>query len=795
MNKKKLIFCIAAVVLCIAAVTGTLLYRQLRRDPHRKDLLLSLPFDEGSGTVVSDASGSLPDKEVNYVFSHAAYLEQNLEPEWRKQGISGSCLLFDGYSTYINYSKNDISIEGDTFSVSVWVAPRTFEWDDPNAAETGNDSLTGIVCQSNKSKNQGFLLGYQRFGRLSFQVGIGNDWLTVWSNGDNLKKYEWNFVTATFDSNAGEMCLYLNGELVASRSVPAGAQIAHAKNMPLLVGRNGETERLTAAFLNVHSGLMDELNLYRCALTPEEVASYYSKAKISEIDFQELWLQNLLTDDIYRPQYHGGPYQNWMNEPHAPIYYNGTYHLFFQENMSGPYWKNICWGHLVSTDMVTWTPVKEAITPTEYSVVPDGVWSGGAAYDANGVPLLFFTAGNDSFSSVEGLISNQNIGIAYPADLSDPNLTEWIIYDQLAIAQQPGEGRTGEFRDPHIWKEGDTWCMVICSGSTAQAGGTALLYTTNRLELLPDGTIDMDWNYAGCVYEMENQSMLYGTSWELPIILPVSNEAGTVTRYLFLFSPAPASIADNKIYYFIGDFDLKTGKFTPDTSFQDTPHMLDYGCNVFTGPSAFTDPVSGDIYLFSIMQDQRSAAEQGAAGWAHNVGIARKLWLNEDGTDLKMSPADALHNLEDQVLVDQSNLSVTDANKLLAAVSADMLYINLVIDAKDALSFGINIKKGGTRDCTTFAYDAAKELISGETKNKGAAASTNYVSGVLPLENGKLSIELYIDRSLVEAFFNNTKSISMRAYTDDPASLGMDIFADGDIMVERLYVASMKSIY
>ena len=110
--------------------------------------------------------------------------------------------------------------------------------------------------------------------------------------------------------------------------------------------------------------------------------------------------------------------------------------------------------------------------------------------------------------------------------------------------------------------------MVVCSGSATSNGGSVLLYTTDTLELKADGTIDMDWQYKGVVYEMENQSMLYGTSWELPIILPVSNEAGTITKYFFSISPAPASSADNKAYYWVGDFDVATGKFTPDEEFQ-----------------------------------------------------------------------------------------------------------------------------------------------------------------------------------------------------------------------------------
>ena len=64
------------------------------------------------------------------------------------------------------------------------------------------------------------------------------------------------------------------------------------------------------------------------------------------------------------------------------------------------------------------------------------------------------------------------------------------------------------------------------------------------------------------------------------------------------------------VYYFLGDFDAKTGKFTPDEHFDNNPALLDYGCNVFTGPSVFVDPQSGDTCVFSIMQDQRTGAEE-----------------------------------------------------------------------------------------------------------------------------------------------------------------------------------------
>lgn len=54
---------------------------------------------------------------------------------------------------------------------------------------------------------------------------------------------------------------------------------------------------------------------------------------------------------------------------------------------------------------------------------------------------------------------------------------------------------------------------------------------------------------------------------------------------------------------------------------------------------------------------------------------------------------------------------------------------------------------------------------------------------------------IYIDRSLVEGFFNSYKSISIRAYVEDPASLAISLFAKGDVVIESLYVAAMGSIF
>lgn len=123
-----------------------------------------------------------------------------------------------------------------------------------------------------------------------------------------------------------------------------------------------------------------------------------------------------------------------------------------------------------------------------------------------------------------------------------------------------------------------------------------------------------------------------------------------------------------------------------------------------------------------------------------------------------------------------------------------MLYIKATLVPKDNQEFGIRVKSDGGRNMTTYSYSAVEGKLFGITKNKAKDASTNSVEGAFTLEDGKLTMEIYIDRSLVEAFFNETKAISIRSYGDYEAQ-GVELFADGEVMVESIYVATMKSIY
>lgn len=124
-------------------------------------------------------------------------------------------------------------------------------------------------------------------------------------------------------------------------------------------------------------------------------------------------------NDIQRPAYHLIAPGKWMNEPHAPVYYKGNYHIFYQANVHAPIWNHIQWGHMISTDMVHWRDLPLALETEEGSLDPDGCWSGSALIDKNGLPRIYYTAGNNE------KFPNQSVAMAV-SDAEDMELDAGI---------------------------------------------------------------------------------------------------------------------------------------------------------------------------------------------------------------------------------------------------------------------------------------------------------------------------------------------------------------------------------
>src|SRR3982751_7133913 len=65
----------------------------------------------------------------------------------------------------------------------------------------------------------------------------------------------------------------------------------------------------------------------------------------------------------YRPQIHFSPKEKWMNDPNGMVYFNNTYHLFYQYYPDSTVWGPMHWGHATSKDLIHWQHQPIALYP------------------------------------------------------------------------------------------------------------------------------------------------------------------------------------------------------------------------------------------------------------------------------------------------------------------------------------------------------------------------------------------------------------------------------------------------
>lgn len=785
---KKLSFIALSSLLLLTSCTSS-------NSDFNSSLTAYFAFNENDSSLLVDSSKHIKSVEMNYHLHSSSTLSSRQEVPF-KEGIKGEAMVFDGYSIYGEIPSEEFAVSGNEFTISCWIAPRSYNWSDIN---NNSDTIIQAIASQyyrDESFSMGFTLGYKREGHIYFGAGTNYGWVELTDVNSPLTQYEWNHVLVKFDGVNGDLSLFLNGRIINRKQIEKGSTIVKPDDVPFLVGKNSVTSSSGDCSKGMISGLLDELRLYNKALSYDTIKAYYSSCldennKIKKCEFSDVWLQNSLTDDLYKPQYHGGPYEHWMNEPHAPIYYNGVYHLFYQSNPNGPYFNDaqgIVWGHLTSEDMVNWTPRKEVVVFKNGTVCPDGVWSGGSTYDKDGVPYLFFTAGNYAHP---GLVSNQNVGIAYPKDLSDPYLTEWEVSDRLAIAQLPGQGRSNEFRDMTILKDGDQYYLVIGSGNENNSCGTALIYTTN----VNKADYFHNWEYKGHLFEYNVADLAMGNVWELPVLLPLKDENGNSTnKYVFIISPAPATTADNNVIYWIGEFDKVNYRFN--SSFLQ-PRRMDLGQNVFTGPSGFIDPVSNDAMIFSIMQSKRPSSLLSESGWSHNVGLARRVFFDTRTNDLGIDFVDT-SGIEKEVIYEQTNPTIASINSDLSSFNEDMYKLEMEFIPNNS-KLELNVRESKTSEEKTIIYYEGESNRGGVNTSLNQVNSSNtsgdyYHSPFIRTNDNKISLVLYVDRSQIEVDFLNQKTISARSYPSDLYANSLSI-SPTDITINYLKITRMGSIY
>ncbi|WP_175727306.1 glycoside hydrolase family 32 protein [Burkholderia ambifaria] len=454
----------------------------------------------------------------------------------------------------------------------------------------------------------------------------------------------------------------------------------------------------------------------------------------------------------WRPAIHYTPQRNWMNDPNGLVYENGRYHLFYQYNPLGHDWGNMSWGHATSTDLVHWReqPVAMRANATEEifsgSIVADTHNTSGLGAPGETPLVALYTSVYKAGSGHAP--GTQAQSLAYSLDHG----ATWQPYARNPVLTLDPESK--QFRDPKVswYAPGRYWVMT----TVVADAHVVKLYRSDDLihwSFLSDFTLP-DVPHAGALWEMPDL-----------VPLPVDDDPRHI-KWVMIVNVNPWSIAGGSgAMYFVGNFDGRT--FVPDrvapagsdpAQFRWVDHGADfYAAGTFSGaPGA--RPVA-----IAWMSNWDYAAKAPTAPWRGAMTLPREFALKTMGGEptLFVTPAAAFDAWADgRPAVHEGDLSVESATRALSAATRGVVQrITVTIEPRRAARAGVIVR--GSADGaigTRIVYDTAKRTL---TLDRSRSGSTDFAGNFsrehivdLPLENGRLQLEIVVDRGSVEVFAN-----------------------------------------
>ncbi|MGY5484029.1 glycoside hydrolase family 32 protein [Paenibacillus sp. ALE2] len=455
-------------------------------------------------------------------------------------------------------------------------------------------------------------------------------------------------------------------------------------------------------------------------------------------------LQKKVEQCPWRQSFHIQPPTGLLNDPNGFSYYQGEYHLFYQWFPLGTDHGMKYWHHLKSKDLVTWHSAGIGITPGDY-FDSHGAYSG-SALEHEGKLYMMYTGNTRD----ENWIRHPYQCMAVMDESG--HITKW----KYPVIDHVPEGYTDHFRDPKLWKDGDSFYCVIGAQRT-DSTGCVVLYRSTDLHT---------WQFEG---ELSTGLESFGYMWECPDYFEL-NGAGVL-----VFSPQglePSGDENHNIYqsgYVIGKLLDTETRTLEHGAFQE----LDRGFD-FYAPQTMIDP-QGRRIMVAWMGLPDIEYPTDPNGWAHCLTLPRELTLHEG--KLLQRPIPELtslrRNSEDRVADTLSSESKTYEG--FKGTAYEMI---CEVDLLDAKAFGIEFRASETEK-TVIKYNAVSRKLVLDRTQSGEPVATSYGEvRQCAWDKDHIKLHLFVDTSSVEIFVNDGEEVFTSRIFPHPESDEIRFFAD-----------------
>jgi len=426
-----------------------------------------------------------------------------------------------------------------------------------------------------------------------------------------------------------------------------------------------------------------------------------------------------------------------MNDPNGLVYYDNTYHLFYQHYPDSNIWGPMHWGHAASADLVHWKNLPIALYPDSLGYI----FSGSAVIDesnttgfqhGNEKPLVAIFTYHDIVKEKAGRIDRESQGIAYSNDKGNT----WIKYRGNPVLKNKGDK---DFRDPKVFfhSASKRWIMPLAVG--------------NHLEIFSSGNLK-EWTKES---EFGDNEGSHGGTWECPDLFPLTTPDGKEKWVLIQNMDRGSVNGGSGTQYFIGHFDGKT--FRNDNEPTKTL-WLDYGADNYAGVTWFGAPGDRRIFIGWMSNWDDYAALVPTQGWRSAMTIPREISLvnTADGLRVSQLPIDELRRLRGEK-TGATQTQFTDSLVISTTNVEKELDLEFDLSKSTSTSLGFSLSNS-MNEKVIVGYDQTKNEVF---VDRTASGTTDF-SKKFPKRhtapyktNGVLKVHAFIDNSSVEIFVDD----------------------------------------
>lgn len=475
------------------------------------------------------------------------------------------------------------------------------------------------------------------------------------------------------------------------------------------------------------------------------------------------------------PKFHIASNGGWINDPNGLCFYKGRWHVFYQLHPYGTQWGPMHWGHVSSTDMLNWKREPIMFAPT-LEEEKDGVFSGSAVIGDDG-KLKFYYTGHRWANGHDNTGGDWQVQMTALPD--NDELTS--ATKQGMIIDCPTDKVDHHYRDPKVWKTGDTWYMTF-GVSSADKRGQMWLFSSKDM---------VRWEYEHVLFQHPDPDVFM---LECPDFFPIKDKDGN-EKWIIGFSAMgskPSGFMNrnvNNAGYMIGTWE-PGGEFKPETEFR----LWDCGHNYYA-PQSFN--VDGRQIVYGWMSPFVQPIPMEDDGWCGQLTLPREITLGDDG-DVVTAPVAEMEGLREDTL-DHGSITLDMDGEQVIADDAEAVEIEMTIDLAASTAERAGLKIHATED-GAYTYVAYDDQIGRVVVDRQAMANGDRGYRAAPLTDtelasGKLDLRVFVDRGSVEVYVNGGHQVlSSYSYASaGPRAIKL-VAESGSLKVDSLKLHHMKSI-